>query len=108
VVVNEGTKWPVDHGVLKVVRRSEAGDANPHVQPQPEMPGSPLDLLTISNQASRCPANSLFPGRCRRPEMKIDTAGEIKTSMNRCVDSCLQNDFRFPTFYLRLSAQICG
>jgi hypothetical protein len=92
--VPERMKRAFYHAVLKVIRRSEAGDSNSHAPPPPEVLGSPLNFLAVANQAGCHASDGLLLCGDSRPNMKIYVAGQIKASLDRRIDFGLKNDFR--------------
>lgn len=101
MIVDEEVEWASYHAVLEICWALKGGDSNPHLHPDSEMPGLPLNFFARGNQSSSDATDGLFSGGCHGLYMKVNAAGEIKTSLSRRIDGGFENDFRVPPLACR-------
>src|SRR5512142_2797396 len=100
MIVAKMAEKPVNHAVLKVVRAIEERNAATVPDRKAKMAASPRDLLVKVNQTRSYPFYSLFTRAVGRGDMEVDAAGEIKTTLNRCVNERRELDSNHCPIYI--------
>lgn len=94
MIVPEIAEWTFHHRVLKMKWPIHLSYRDSHVQPQAKMSGSPLYLLSLTDQAGSNAADGLLFGRGNRVQVKIDAPSKIKASSNRGANIGFKSNFR--------------